>query len=479
VNKTVAAVATSLAALALIPVLHSALASGDESFVEPLSTPAPNIVLFLLDDARLDDVQLMSDLTRRIGAKGATFRNFYASFPLCCPARATLLTGQYPHNHGVLSNVQPTGGWKEFDDTSTLATWLNPTYRTGLVGKYFNEYVPPYLPPGWNEWMVPQWMYNYTGAKWWIDEGLGGTYRNLPGYQTDTIGALASDFVTRNAPAEEPFFLYTSIVAPHAGNPADPDDRDDVPTPYVKPRYRDAFSGKGNRNPSFNEGDVRDKPLRPTRLSSEEVAGVDEEMAQRREALLSAQDAIDEVLDALAATGELDNTFVMLMSDNGYILGEHRVRGGKLAPYEVSNHVPFVVRGPGIPAGRSLTAATAQVDFAPTVLRMAGLKIPESVDGVNLLPALRTGVPPSRPGILLEAADIDATTSPPPWVYQGVVSDRWKYVERTSGSRELYDLRADPAELVNVADRPEYAGTQRRLARLLAGYRNCAGATCR
>ena len=93
--------------------------------------PPPNIVLVLLDDARIDDMRVMREVTERINGRGATFRRFYSSFPLCCPARATLLTGQYPHNHGVLNNVQPTGGWAEFDDSSTLATWLQPTYRTG------------------------------------------------------------------------------------------------------------------------------------------------------------------------------------------------------------------------------------------------------------------------------------------------------------------------------------------------------------
>src|SRR3712207_6676183 len=149
----------------------------------------------------------VSDLTQRIGAEGATFTNFYSSFPLCCPARATLLSGQYPHNHGVLSNFQPTGGWAEFHDKSTLATWVTPTYRTGLIGKYFNEYRVPYIPPGWDEWMVPKAMYSYTGSQWFIDNGMGSSTKSVTGYQTDTIGTLASDFISRNAPAEEPFFL--------------------------------------------------------------------------------------------------------------------------------------------------------------------------------------------------------------------------------------------------------------------------------
>jgi len=461
-------------------VLRSAPAHADLTGTAVLQE-RPNIVLFLVDDARLDDLTATPSIQARIGGQGAVVRKFYAPFPLCCPARATLLTGEYPHNHGVLSNLAPTGGWAEFEDSSTLATWLTPTYRTGLIGKYFNQYKAPYTPPGWDEWMVPQGMYDYAGTRWWLDRGLGGAWSTVPGYQTDTIGSLASDFVLRNAPSDEPFFLYTSIVAPHAGVPADPDDPAGFPTPYVKPVYRDALAGsKVLTDPAFNEADVSDKSVRPRPLTSAEIAGLQETAAQRREALMSAEDAVERVLDTLAASGEADNTYVMFMSDNGYILGEHRIRGGKLAPYEVSNHVPFLVSGPGIVPGTVVDDVSAQVDFAPTVMSMAGLTAPAAVDGVDLLPRL-TGTQPSltRKGILLEATDTQATVDPLPWLYRGVVSQRFKYVERSTGKKELYDLRADPSELVNIANQTAYAAPQTRLARLLSAYRSCVGVTCR
>ena len=170
------------------------------------------------------------------------------------PWRATLLTGQYAHNHGVLSNAVPTGGFKKFKDGSTLATWLDPTYRTGLIGKYLNEYGPPYKPPGWNGADRLRGMYDYTRGSWYVDKGAGGSYQSLPGYQTDTMAALASDFINRNAPRNQPFFLHLSIVAPHAGIPSDPDDISGFPSPYVKPVYQDRFEGLANANPSFNEG---------------------------------------------------------------------------------------------------------------------------------------------------------------------------------------------------------------------------------
>ena len=443
---------------------------------------SPNVVMILLDDARYDDLSTMPDVRRRIGDRGVTFTHFYASFPLCCPARATLFTGEYPHNHGVLSNKAPSGGFAAFDDKSTLATWLDPMYHTGLVGKYFNQYAPPYQPPGWDEWAVPKAMYNYADSSWYVNTGRGGGYKTYPRYQTNTMGDLAAAFVRRVAPLAKPFFLYASLVAPHAGVPIESDDPKGVPTPAVAARYRNRFAGLKDKDPSFNEADVSDKPIRPRPLSASEIAGLTEANAQRRESELSAQDAVNKIMDALRATGVMGNTYVMFMSDNGYILGEHRLRGGKVAPYQVSDRVPFLVRGPGITPGTVIRAATAQVDFAPTVLAMTGATSadPRLIDGVDLLPKmLNPSLPLKRKAVVLEATDVKATTDRLPWLYHGVVTRRWKYIHRHSGQNELYDLKNDPYELNNVASKSRYAGVEARMARLLAAYQACAGATCR
>ena len=475
---------TSLAAVTVLATTATVLApEGSAGAAESVVSAAtkPDIVLVLLDDARLDDLSAAPDVVRRIGGRGVTLTNFYASFPLCCPARATLLTGEYPHNHGVLGNKAPTGGFAEFDDSSTLATWLTDEYRTALVGKYFNEYRPPYQPPGWDVWMAPRHTYDYTSPAWWIARGTTAEDVSKPGYQTDTMGDLASQFITANAGRAEPYFLYTSIVAPHAGLPADPDDPAGIPTPYVKPMYRDAQAGARLDDPAFNEADTSDKPWDPAPLTPAEIAGLNEANAQRREAVMSAEDAVNKILDALEAAGTLDETYVLFMSDNGYILGEHRLRGGKVAPYEVSNHVPFMVSGPGIPRGAALDAVTAQVDFAPTVMAMAGKPVPPSVDGINLLPSLKApgSAAPARRGVLLEATDTKATTDPLPWAYRGVVTPGWKYVERETGARELYNLTTDPSELRNLAGQVPQADRQLRMATLLERYRDCRGVGCR
>ncbi len=471
------------AALGVGSALLSPLLPSTAASAPAVATDPPNVVVVLLDDARADDMDTLPEIAARVGDQGAVLPHFYASFPLCCPARATLLTGQYPHNHGVLNNVAPTGGFKRFEDSSTLATWLDPGYRTGLIGKYFNQYAPPYVPPGWDEWMVPRSMYNYTGSGWFIDRGAGGDYVAHPGYQTDTIGDLATDFIRRNAGQAEPFLLFTSIVAPHAGRPAESDDPIGIPTPAVSDRYRDVFAGRRSTDPSFNEADVSDKPLVPKPLSTAEIAGLTEANAQRREANLSAQDVVIDVLDALAQTGELDNTYVIVSSDNGYILGEHRLRGGKVAPYEVANRVPFMVRGPGIDSGSVVEDVAAQVDVAPTILSMTGVAQPAdtTIDGLDLLPALRGQAPPgrAREAVVIEATKSQLNTEPLPWLYHGVVSGSWKYVERTHGRAELYDLESDPYELQNVAADPAYADTRTRLAALVSAYQWCRGASCR
>ena len=461
------------AALMLVPVQAQHPSVADDP-------SAPNVVLILLDDARYDDRVVMPEVEREIGDAGASLTHFYSSFPLCCPARATLLTGQYPHNHGVLSNTAPQGGFTEFADASTLATWLDSTYRTGLIGKYLNQYAPPYTPPGWDEWMVPKAVFQYLGSGWWIDQGPVGANKSLPGYQTNTIGTLARDFVTRNAARPEPFFLYASIVAPHDGTPRTDDPSwYSNPSPYVESKYRNLFAGQGTGDPSFNEADVSDKPVRPGPLSASEIQSLVEQNAQRRESQLSVQEQVSKIMDALRASGELDNTYVIFTSDNGYILGEHRIRGGKVAPYEVANRVPFLVRGPDITPGTRVPDATAQVDFAPTVLDMAGLPIPDSVDGISLLPKLRDpSTPLSRPDVLIEATNTQATTDPLPWLYHGIVTDHWKYVERETGRKELYDLNTDPHELVNLAGKAQYATDQARLANLLTQDKWCSGAAC-
>jgi N-acetylglucosamine-6-sulfatase len=448
----------------------------------------PNVVLILVDDARLDDLASLPQIRSLVGDAGATYANAYSPFPLCCPARATILTGQYAHNHGVLENKAPLGGFAAFDDSDTLATWLTSDYTTGFIGKYLNEYKLPYRPPGWDHWMIPAGsVYDYRNPTWNLD----GARKTYPGYRTDAMGTIARGFIETHADDAEPFMLFTSIVAPHAGTPGEPDDPSVVygtskfPTPNVSDTYRNAFGKVPNLDPSFNEADVSDKPLKPAPLATWEIDALAEVNGQRREALLSAQDAVRQIVEALQSTGELDNTYVIFASDNGYMMGDHRIRGGKVFPYEVTTHVPLLIRGPGIPAGSVVNQGVGLHDLAPTVLAMTdhtGSNGEFPLDGLDILPMIgNPGLAADRP-LLIEAGP--ATSTSTAYRFHGIVATidgvRWKYVERNTGKKELYNLTADPAELTNLAaPRASTAPVLGPLSSMLLARRWCAGAACR
>jgi arylsulfatase A-like enzyme len=454
------------------------------------AAPKPNIVLVLVDDARADDLRPahMPRSNALIAGHGARFTRFYAPFPLCCPARATLLTGQYSHNHGVVSNHAPSG-FAAFRDRHSVATWLTPTYRTAMIGKYLNGYGAnssgTYVPPGWDRWIAPLEgsVYNYTDFRVSVD----GLVQRVHQYSTDYYGDQAVDFVSDAVTSDVPLFLYLSLVAPHDGAPHS-DDAKSFPSPYVHPQFQDTYSGPALPDDrSFNEPDVSDKNpgvAGRARLTDAEIAYLKEKLAQRRESLRSVDRQVGRVLAALAAAGELDNTFVFLLSDNGFMLGEHRILHDKKFLYEPTVRVPLLVRGPGIPPGRQVAVPTAQVDVAPTLLQIAGLSNdPRSlglrVDGRSLLGALDNRVS-ARPIVLEEHTEV-TPSDPGNWVRRGLVTARFSYLRFPAfdNFEELYDLREDPDQQVNLASRPAYQDLLRRLRQQWNRYKACSGQECR
>jgi N-acetylglucosamine-6-sulfatase len=443
---------------------------------------AKNVIVFILDDARYDDLPYMKGVQRVLVNRGVTFSQFYSPFPLCCPARTTLLTGEYSHNTHVLSNAAPAGGFPKFDDSSTIATWLDPTHTTGLIGKYLNEYGPAsnadrYVPPGWDIWEATLGLstYNYTKVR--MD--INGAIRNFAHiYSPNLVGNMTQRFLDQYG--TQPFFLISSFVAPHVGFPADPGDPPIPRTPYVDPRDRNTYVGPTvPQNPSFDEADVSDKPASVAALpplSKEKIAGIRKSTAQRRESLFAVDRQIVRTVHHLAQLGELRNTYLILVSDNGYLQGEHRLFTGKRSPYQPAVHVPMVMRGPGLPARTTVRQLAGMQDLAPTILAMTGrtgAQQSASIDGRNLLPLAR-GRSERRP-MLIEIARGGR------WVVHGVITRAgWKYVEYPpTGEAELYNLRKDPYELTNLAGRPAYRAQQAALHRLLHAMQFCAGAACR
>jgi N-acetylglucosamine-6-sulfatase len=355
----------------------------------------PNVIVIMTDDQTAATVPLMPQVNALLGTDGTNFEQAIASFPLCCPSRASNLTGQYAHNHGVLHNGGPFGGFAALDHINTLPVWLRAAgYRTMHVGRYLNGYeFKDGVPAGYTDWFGSPHSSAFNYASWKVNEN--GVLRSYPQadrpgeYQTDQSTRRAVGLIEDAAPSAQPFYLSLWYVAPHRGGPRDPDDPSSPGTPSPAPRHRDAFAGYAMpRWPHFNEGSMYDKPQvvadRP-RFTPEKVAGIEENWRQELESLLAVDEGVAQITDALRRTGELENTLIVYMSDNGFMHGEHRALAEKVLPYEESIRIPLLMRGPGIPRGRVDTRLVANIDVPATILDATGAVPGRLIDGRSLL----------------------------------------------------------------------------------------------
>jgi len=445
--------------------------------------PQPNILVIMSDDQRLDDMRALVKTQALIGAQGTTFANTYVATSLCCPSRATYLTGQYAHNNNVQDNGPPLGGFDRLDHTNTLAVWMQSAgYYTAHLGKYLNFYgvtSPPVVPPGWSRWFglvdpSTYRMYDYTVN----DDGTLVTYGHEPSeYQTDVLAAKAEEVLRERAGTDQPFFLTVAPLAPHLeggdGSGAGAILR---PAPRHQGRFpRAKLPGKA----SFNEVDVLDKPAhiqargRFTKKRRDEIVRI---YRARLASLLAVDDLVERLVNVLQETGQLENTVILFTSDNGFFLGEHRLPDGKYYPYEEAFRVPLLIRGGGFPAGFTAQQLAGNVDLAPTILSLAGADADRDVDGQPLLPlALDPKLETDR-ALLIEGFSHGRRAGLP---FVGVRTGRWVYVEYETGESELYDLKTDPQQLDNRAAAPELAGRRAALAARLEKLRGCSGESCR
>jgi N-acetylglucosamine-6-sulfatase len=462
--------------------LAVALLSGCGAASQPAQTQArPNVLVLLTDDQTLESMRVLGGVRAELAAGGTTFSRSFVSNPLCCPSRATLYTGQYTHNHGVIGNRSPEGGYGRLDKSEWLPVWLQRAgYRTVHIGKFMNRYgqdsPPTEVPPGWDEWYtsVDPSTYSFTGYQ--LNEN--GVVSSFGHYSTDEYSRRAVDAVARLAPSAQPFFLSVAFLAPHSGGPRETDDPAGLATPMPAPRHRDAFAGEPlPSTPAFDEADVSDKPTfvrsRP-RLSAERQAAMTELYQQELESLLAVDEGIVGVVGALRAAGELDDTLIVFTSDNGFFHGEHRVPYGKVMVYEPSIRVPLILRGPGVPAGALRRQLVTNADLAPTILDAADARpAGRTPDGRSLFPLLRDrGLAWGRELLVEGAPGIFAVA------YVALRNDRFVYAEHDNGERELYDLRRDPHQLRNVVGEPAYAPIEGRLAERLAALSSCGGRAC-
>lgn len=443
----------------------------------------PNVVVLMTDDQTLRSMRAMPRTRALIGDRGATFANSFVSNPRCCPSRATFLTGQYSHNNGVLTNGPPIGGWQRLRGTSNwLPTWLQSAgYRTVHTGKFLNHYGvddPTEVPPGWDEWYgtidpTTYRYYNYTVN----ENGVPRTYGNDPRwYSTDFTARRSAGIVERLAPSDQPFFLSVAFLAPHTGGPQEPGDPAGLGTPAIADRHRGAFASLPLPRPAaFDEADVSDKPafLRRPRLTQRTIAGIEALYRQRLESLLAVDEGIDQIVAALRASGELDNTLLVFTSDNGYMAGEHRLPHGKAKAYDPSLRVPLMISGPGVPVGARPQQLVVNADLAPTILDAARATAGRPQDGRSLLPLTRDpALGRSRPLLVEIAKGAGLKTT-------AIRTARWLYAEHAGGSSELYDMANDPQQLRSLHADPSLARTRRQLARQLAALRACSGLSCR
>jgi N-acetylglucosamine-6-sulfatase len=409
------------------------------------TTPAkPNFVFILVDDMRTDDLRYMPKTRSLLGQQGMHFREAYVSNALCCPSRATIMRGQYAHNTGVWGNINgPNGGWEGYkyngNEQDNVATRLNNAgYRTGLFGKYFNGYDKgtTYVPPGWDRWFA-LFGFRYLG----YDANDNGRIAHFgtaeDDYVTDVLSRRTQGFIRASVEAQVPFFAYVTPIAPHG--PATP-----------ARRHQHTHDGvKAPRLPSFNEGNISDKPpwiSSLPRLSDVTIANIDDRHENRVESLQAVDDLVEGVVDMLRAKEALRNTYIVFTSDNGWHHGEHRIPKEKTQPYEESSRVPLIIRGPGVPADSTTSKLAVNTDYFPTFTDLAGIEKPAYVDGRSLRPVLQGNATTWRSAILMERQNDDV----PSKSFYGIRAiDGRKYLEYGGGFRELYDLNSDPYELVN------------------------------
>ena len=470
----------------------------------------PNIVFILVDDleSKLNTIDYMKNLQELMVARGTTLDNFLISNPLCCPSRTTILRGQYTHNHQVYNNTAPNGSFVKFnevdDGTSTLGVWLQAAgYRTALMGKFLNGFPFPddrlYIPPGWSEWVSPAKKDPYGGYDFVLNENgtLVAYPPNRVNYFTDVLSKKANDFIQRAANDKVPFFIYLAPYAPHT--PA---------TPAY--RHLELFpSATIPITPSFNEADVSDKPpamsYNPL-LTEEQIAKLNDRYRTRIRSMQAVDEMLAQLINTLKQNGQLENTYIIFTSDNGYHMGQHRLFEGKGTLYEEDITVPFIALGPGIPEGHSVSDSLAgNVDIASTIADWAGVVPPSFVDGRSLANIL-SGKPINpadwRQAYLLEVypgnSPIDAMVLPKmatanmlqslfkfpsiaPQIlapaYSGLRTNQYAYVEYDSGFVELYDLIKDPYELENIAGSADKALLE-KFSSWLKDMSACTGSSC-
>ncbi len=476
--------------------------SSSSSPIAP-STTRPNIVFILTDDLSWNLVtpQIAPHIVD-LEHQGETFDHYFVADSLCCPSRSTIFTGLYPHDTHVATNLPPNGGFTKFQsehlDTRTYAVAMHDDgYQTSMLGKYLNGYgtkggndysgqamnpTSAPVPPGWTDWHVS----NNTGYAEYNfvlnDNGTVNRYTGDDNYGVDVINRDTQSFIAANQ--SKPFVVEAATFAPHA--------------PYT-PAKRNANDFPGltePRDPSFNAQNVNPPtwlgqraPLRP-----KQVTNVDAAYRKRAQAVESVDKLLADTEATLAKENLTNSTYIVFSSDNGYHLGQHRLRQGKQTAFDTDIRVPLIVAGPGVPKGTTMHQVVQNTDLAPTFEQLAGAKAPGAVDGTSIVPLLHpSATTPSWPTVALVEHQGGDTPGDPD--YEGGGSNPTSYhairisaphldgfnghveavyVEYDDPQHELeyYDIAKDPYELTNTANQLTSA-QKTELHQVLTGLVNC------
>src|SRR3954471_9431579 len=417
----------------ILAVAGALLASAAPAAARPVSAGRdgrPNILVVMTDDQAAADLAQLPSVAKLLVKQGTSFTNAVDSFPLCCPSRATFITGQYAHNHGVLGNFYPYGWYGMKGRANTLPAWLRGAgYRTALIGKWLNGYgaldAHGEVPKGFDIWrgLLDVSAYDYFNfemnrngkLKTWGDAvfarglvefanievtpnpaGLQGVIDKLQevfgpapysywgthkaaDYSPDVTGKVTEQLVSGERNSKKPFFIWWAPAAPH---------REDVATtlmgrPGRDPRPAPRYAGRSSafklpRPRSFNEADFSDKPSNmrdhAPSLSASQVSQLQLDYEGRIGSLLAVDDHVKRLMQILAKTHQDENTLVVFVSDNGWLQGQHRIPRDQVLPCDESLLVPLVLRGPGIPKGRTVRGQVTNIDFAATLLDVARAK---------------------------------------------------------------------------------------------------------
>ncbi len=449
-----------------IPLGKSATARTSKPNSATAQASRPNILLIMTDDQPHYTIMRMRNLRSLVGDMGATFKRAYLTTPQCAPSRASYLTGMLAPNHGIRENE---GAARRFQELGLNAGSLGNRfqgagYATGYFGKFMNNYgaegIRQWVPAGWDRWFAfadnppgPSYRVNDNGTMREFDQRIDPDARLIPN--------RTQAFMKRHA--EAPWFCFLSVSGPH--QPYGPTEKHAHDYDGMQPERRGAY----------NEEDVSDKPhhvRNEPRLTQETKDKIQSHTEGKYEELADIDDhAVRNTIRALRETGQLNRTYIFFVTDNGYLLGEHRLLE-KRRPYEESARTPLLVRGPRILAGSRRPEIAANIDLPATFAEIAGFD-PAGYDGRSLLPLLEGKSIPWRDALMVEWRGVAEKFGGEPGYDALVTQDNRMYAEYDSGEREYYDMRSDPDQAENISGlRPE---EEAALSARLAGMRGTAG----